>query len=109
MYTQLKNPVLRFLLSDPLAHIVMFGTLAFLLGRSFRKNFPLMGKTNLILWAFLVSFLLALAIEGYQQLVIPGRAFEIEDLIWNFIGIGVAVGYLSITFPKTMRKSHSIS
>lgn len=108
MYAQLKNPVLRFLLTDPVTHIVMFGILAFLLGRSFWKNFRLMDNKNLILWAFLASFLLALAIEVYQHLVIPGRAFEIEDLIWNLVGIGVAVSYLSITFPKTMRKSRSI-
>lgn len=108
MYTQLKNSVLRFLVPDPVTHIVMFGTFAFLLGRSFWKNFPLMDKKNLILWVFLASFLLALAIEVYQQLVIPGRAFEIEDLIWDFVGIGAAIGYLFITLPKTMRKSHSI-
>jgi len=109
MYAQLKNPVLRFLLTDPVTHMVMFGILAFLLGRSFRKNFALMGKRNLILWAFLVSFLLALINEVYQQLIIPGRGFEIEDIIWDFVGIGVAVGYLFITFPKTMRTPHSIS
>jgi len=111
-YTQLKSVVLRFLLSGPvthMVHMVMFGILGVLLGRSFRKSFPLMGRRNLILWTFLVSFLIALAIEVYQQLVIPGRGFEITDLIWDFVGIGVAVGYLSISFPKTMRKSQSIS
>lgn len=108
-YTQLKSVILRFLLSDPVTHLVMFGILGFLLGRSFRKNFPLMGKRNLILWAFLVSFLLVLANEVYQQLVIPGRGFETEDIIWGFVGIGAAVGYFSITFPKTMRRSHSVS
>lgn len=113
IYAQLESPVLRFLLSDPVTHIVMFGILAFLLGRSFWKNFRLMDNKNLILWAFLgaflASFLLALAIEVYQQLVIPGRAFEIEDLIWNLVGIGAAVGYLSITFASRTRKSPRIS
>ncbi len=104
-YTQLKSVILRFLLSDPVTHIVMFGILGFLLGRSFRKSFPLMGKRNLILWAFLVSFLLALINEVYQQLVIPGRGFEIQDLIWDFVGIGAAVIYLFIAFPKTMESS----
>ncbi|NQS88309.1 VanZ family protein [Patescibacteria group bacterium] len=107
-YTQLENVILRFLLSDPVSHIVMFGVLGFLLGRSFRNSFPLMGKRNLILWAFLVTFLLSFLNEVYQQLVIPGRAFEIVDLIWNFVGIGAAISCLSIIFPKTMRKSHSI-
>lgn len=107
--TQVKNVTLRFLLSEPVPHMIMFGVLGFFLGCSFRKSFPLMGKRNLILWIFLISFLLALAIEVYQQLVIPGRAFEIEDLIWDFVGIGAAIGYLFITLPKTMRKSHSIS
>jgi len=107
--TQPKCLILLFLLSDPVGHVVMFGVLAFLLWRSFWKNFHLRGKRNLILWAFLASFLFALANEVYQQLIIPGRGFEIEDLIWDFVGIGVVAGYLSITFPKTMRKSHSIS
>lgn len=107
--TQPKSLILRFLLSDPVGHVVMFGILGFLLARSFRKNFPSMGKRNLILWAFLVSFLLVLANEAYQQLVIPGRAFQIEDIIWGFVGVGVAISYLSITFPKRVEKSHSIS
>jgi len=106
-YSQLTSIVLRFLLCDPVAHLVMFGILGFLLGRSFWKSFPLMGKRNLILWVFLVSFLLALVNEVYQQLVIPGRGSEIEDLVWGLVGMGVAVGYLCITLPKTMRKSHS--
>ncbi len=104
-YTQLESAILRFLLSDPVTHIVMFGVLGFLLGRSFRKSFPFMDKRNLILWAFLVSFLLALINEVYQQLVIPGRGFEIQDLIWDFVGIGIAISCLSIIFPKTMRES----
>jgi len=108
-YTQLKSVILRFLLSDPVAHMIMFGVLGLLLGYSFRKNFSLISKRNLILWVFLVSFLLALGIEVYQQLVIPERAFEIKDLIWDFVGIGAAVSYLSIMLPKTMRKSHSNS
>lgn len=99
MYTQLRSPILRFLLSDPVVHIVMFGILGFLLGPSFQKNFPLMGKRNLILWVFLVGFLLALVIELYQELLIPGRAFEIKDVIWDFVGIGIAGGYLFITLP----------
>lgn len=106
--TQPKSLILCFLLSDPVGHVAMFGIFGFLLGRSLRRNFPLMGKRNSILWAFLVSFLLVLANEVYQQLVIPGRGFEIEDLIWGFVGIGAATSYLSITSPKTMRKSHSI-
>lgn len=106
--TQPKSLILRFLLSDPVTHLVMFGILGFLLARSFWKNFPLMGKRNLILWAFLVSFLLALINEVYQHLIIPGRAFEIKDIIWNLAGIAVAISYFSIILPKTMRKSHSI-
>lgn len=109
IYTQLRSSVLRFLLSDPVGHVVMFGILGVLLARSFWKNFPLMGRRNLILWTFLVSFLLALANEVYQRLITPGRAFEIEDIIWDFVGIGVATSYIFITLPKTMRKSHSTS
>lgn len=107
-YAQLKSTILRFLLSDPVIHTIMFGVLGFLLARSFQKNFSLIGKRNLILWVFLVSFLLALANEVYQQLLIPGRAFEIEDLVWDFIGIGASVGYLSVAFSKTMRKLDSV-
>ena len=107
--THLKNVTLRFLLSERVTHMIMFGVLGFFLGHSFRKNFPSMVKRVLILWTFLISFLIALAIELYQQLVIPTRGIEIKDLIWDFVGIAVAVGYLSITSPKTARKSHSIS
>ena len=107
--SQAKNVTLRFLLSGPVTHMIMFGVLGFFLGCKFRRNFPSMVKRILILWTFLTSFLIALAIELYQQLVIPTRGIEIKDLIWDFVGIGVAVGYLSITFPKTMRKSHLIS
>jgi len=102
VYTQLTSVILRFLFSDPVGHVIMFGVLGFLLARSFRKNFPLMGKRNLILWAFLVSSLLALINEVYQQLIIPGRGFEIEDIIWDFVGIGVAIGCLSIASPSPL-------
>ena len=107
-----RSVILRFLLSGPvthMAHMVMFGILGFLLGRSFRKSFPLMGKRNSILWTFLVSFLIALAMEVYQQLVIPGRGFEIKDLTWDLLGIGAAIIYLSIALPKATRRPHLIS
>lgn len=68
-----------------------------------------MGKRNSILWTFLVSFLIALAMEVYQQLVIPGRGFEIKDLTWDLLGIGAAIIYLSIALPKATRRPHLIS
>lgn len=108
MYTQLKSPILRFLFSDPVTHVIMLGMLAFLLGHSLRRNFHLMDKKSLILWTLLATLLVTVGIEIYQQLVIPGRAFEIRDLIWDFVGIGIAISYLFISFPKTIGKPPSI-
>ena len=106
---QPQSVILRFLFSDPVGHVVMFGILGILLGRSTQKSFSLVGRGNLILWVFLLSFVLALAIEAYQQLIVLGRSFEVEDIVWDFVGIGVAVAYLCVVCPRVVRKGRSVS
>lgn len=109
MYSQLESGILRFLLSDPITHMVMFGVLGFLLGRSFLRNFSSLSKLKLVLSTFVITFFIGLAVEVYQEVFILGRALEMDDIIWNAVGIGIACVFLLISFPKMTKKPHFTS
>ena len=96
-----KNNILRFLLSDPVVHAVMFGVLSFLVGHGFRRSFVLLPGKRLILYTFCSTFLFALAVEVYQQLLVPERALEMRDIVFNLVGIGAACGYFLVIFYKS--------
>ena len=87
-----KVALWRFLLSDPVGHRGMFGVLGVLLGWSLGRTFPQWGGGRVVLGLILLGFILGLITELYQLLVIPGRSFQLSDLVWDLIGLLIASG-----------------
>ena len=78
-----ENPWLRFFLSDPFMHFLIFGLLTLLIFKGFydegRRFIPLI-KIGLISSGY------GLLIEIYQGFL-PWRSFGLDDLIWNIVGV----------------------
>lgn len=78
-----ENPLLRIILSDPFMHVLVLAFLAFLIRWGFygqsRHAVP---AAKITVLAFGYGFL----IEVYQG-ILPWRAFGLDDLVWNAVGI----------------------
>jgi len=77
-----KNPWLRFFLSDPFMHFIVFGLLTLLICRGYdqelRRSIPL-ARVGLLASGY------GLLIEIYQG-ILPWRSFGLDDLLWNTMG-----------------------
>ena len=83
-----KSLSLRFFLSDPFMHFMVFGLLALLICRGYyRKSKEVMPFLNVI--AFSIGY--GAFIEVYQG-VLPWRSFGLDDLFWNGAGVLFFVG-----------------
>jgi len=75
-------------MGDKLAHIVLIGTLAFLLNLMLRgKKFTVNGVQILLGSCIVFGFI---TIEEFTQIYIPNRNFDWMDLMANYIGIAGA-------------------
>jgi len=91
-----ENPWLKFFLSDPFMHFLVFGLLTLLICRGYdkkpRKSIPLV-RVGLFASGY------GLMIELYQG-ILPWRSFGLDDLIWNTVGVlfflGLVRGSLSL-------------
>ena len=85
-----EGPLLRFLLSDPFMHFVTFALPTFLVGIGYHLSrngkIPL-GRVLLLAWGY------GIIIELYQW-ILPWRAFGLDDLLWNTVGVLFALGLL---------------
>lgn len=96
-YVQSVRPspgFLGFLFSDPLLHVYAMGVFTVVLGwsQSRRKN-PGFSLKKVALY----SFLYGIFIELYQA-ALPYRAFELEDFVWD--GVGILAGLvIFLVFP----------
>lgn len=84
-----------------IAHFIEFGALGFFMNNAFFS----FKEKGYILLPVLLSFLYCITDE-IHQLFIPGRAFQITDLLVDFIGVfaGVIIFYFLTTIHK---KKHS--
>ena len=67
-----------------LMHFVEYTILAFLVYRALHHTLPASQKINLLTIIFTLVFALS---DEIHQLYVPGRAFQIIDLIIDFLGI----------------------
>jgi len=85
-----ENPLVRFLLSDPFMHFFTLAALTLLVGighyLSRSGKIPL-GRVVLLPLGY------GIIIEVYQW-ILPWRAFGMDDLLWNTVGILLALGLL---------------
>lgn len=78
-----ESLLLTIILSDPFMHFFVFGFLALLIGLGFYGNsrsYVPFAKVALLVIGY--GFL----IEVYQW-VLPWRAFGLDDLVWNTVGV----------------------
>lgn len=98
--SKLNNTYLLSIRLDYLTHFGLFIPLMWLIWSvyevSFRKDF-----TNAIFWMF-IGLVLAWLSEGIQYFI-PYRAFNINDLVANTIGVLLGAGFFLI--PINNRKS----
>ena len=87
---------------DYIIHICEYGWLAFLAfltfsGREFRVSAVRYLLVSVCLMAFAV-------LDEFHQKFIPGRAFNVNDIISDFIGIAAAMVYCVVVFRKMEKK-----
>jgi len=77
--------VQSFPLGDKAGHFVLMGGLAFLLNRALQQRllWPCVQLGSMLVALFVVT-------EEISQIWIPGRTFDLWDLVADFIGISIA-------------------
>jgi hypothetical protein len=96
-----ENLALRAVLSDPFMHALTFGLFSLLLAWGLAsRGRPAGVRVGLLAWrlaavAALPAVGFGLLIELYQALL-PWRAFGIDDLAWNAVGVVLCLAGLGI-------------
>jgi polysaccharide biosynthesis protein VpsQ len=72
-------------LGDKWAHAILYGSLAFGLGRSFLPEFTHIGLARAVVWVGLFAF-----IEELSQYWFPLRTLDAGDLLADVIGLSIA-------------------
>jgi len=79
-------------ISDPLIHVFTFGFFSLLLGWIFfKKNKGHFPYIKLLIYSIGFGFIIELF-----QLILPFRAFEFIDFIWDVAGILIALGIIFV-------------
>lgn len=82
---------------DYLIHFCEYGSLAFLAYLTFAKRFRTTVKMFFLVTIGLVLFAVA---DEFHQKLIPGRSFNVGDIISNISGILAAMVFCVVTFRK---------
>jgi VanZ family protein len=82
---------------DYLIHFCEYGSLAFLAYLTFTKRFRTAVKMFFLVTIGLVLFAVA---DEFHQKLIPGRSFNVMDIISNISGILAAMVFCIVTFRK---------
>jgi len=86
---------------DYLIHFCEYGILAFLSFLSFAsKDFKLSYKKFILITLSLILFAI---MDEYHQKIIPGRSFNIMDILSNVSGIVVSVGFCILLFRMIVK------
>ena len=80
---------------DYLIHFCEYGSLAFLAYLTFAKRFSTAGKMFFLITIGLVVFAVA---DEFHQKLIPGRSFNVMDIVSNISGILAALVFCVVTF-----------
>ena len=73
---------------DKAGHFVLIGTMAYLLNYALRFKVLSVGRLAPQLGGLLV--LTVITLEEFSQIWIPGRTFDVGDLVANSLGVAVA-------------------
>ena len=84
---------------DKIIHVLMYFVMMISISFAIKAN-EIYNKNYIILSGILL-FVYSIVLEGIQEWLIPGRSFELMDIIANFIG--TLLGY--ITFLVMIKKT----
>jgi polysaccharide biosynthesis protein VpsQ len=73
---------------DKLGHLILIGTLTFLLNHALNGRMVQIGRAKILLGCAIVG--VAITVEEFSQIWIPSRSFDLVDLAANYLGIGLA-------------------
>jgi VanZ family protein len=83
---------------DYFIHFCEYGILAFMAYLSFAGNeFKISCRKYFLLTLFLILFAV---VDEFHQKLIPGRAYNVKDIISDVIGILVVLGFCCLVFRK---------
>jgi len=71
---------------DKIVHFILFGGIVLLWGLYVRKTYPYAVWFKKMLIAALFSILLGVALEYVQRYFIPGRSFDVKDIVADAVG-----------------------
>ena len=80
-----KNRLVGIILSDPVMHFLVFGLLALLISMGFYRE---SGRSVPLARVAVLALGCGFLIEVYQG-ILPWRAFGLDDLVWNTVGVVV--------------------
>jgi polysaccharide biosynthesis protein VpsQ len=78
---------------DKFGHIVLIGTLTYLLNYALADRLLKTGNYKMLLGCLIIA--VAMTIEECSQIWIPNRTFDLGDLAANYLGISIA-GWIRI-------------
>ena len=99
----LNPPPIKILAADKLAHFVEYGIFAFLAFRSFSRIGRLSSPRRAFFFAAMFVCIFAVFDEYYQRFV-PGRHFDIYDILTD---LGGALAVLALLLIRTSRKNRT--
>ena len=73
---------------DKTGHVLLIGTLTFLLNYGLNGRMVKIGRLKILLGCAIVA--VAITVEEFSQMWIPLRTFDSIDLAANYLGIGLA-------------------
>jgi VanZ family protein len=87
---------------DYMMHFCEYGFLAFLSFLSFAGD---MFRIRLGKFILITLCLIAFAVlDEFHQKLIPGRSFNVKDILSNILGITVALLFFALVFKKVVKK-----
>ena len=83
---------------DYLIHFCEYGVLAFMAFLSFAGNeFKISYRKSILITLFLIAFAI---LDEFHQKLIPGRAFNVKDILSNILGILAVLIFCAMVFRK---------
>ncbi len=88
---------------DYIIHFCEYGFLAFMSFLTFAgKDFKLKYRRYILITLGLILFAV---LDEYHQILIPGRAFNMKDILYNIAGILSAAAFCVVMFKKTATRT----
>jgi VanZ family protein len=91
----LRQPQIKFLAVDKIAHFIEYAILAFLIFRSFTHISAKLTVNHALTFSLLFLGVFAMLDEFYQR-YIPGRHFDIYDLVIDILGGSLVLLFLRL-------------